>query len=110
MKVEMFEINVLINLNVIRVCHKLKVKKLISCLSTCIFPDKVKYPINEGMLHKGSPHDSNYGYAYAKRMLEIHSRLYREQYNDNFICIIPTNIYGEHDNFNLNNHITKLRG
>ena len=45
----------------------------------------------------------NYPYAYAKRLLEIQSRVYREQYNDNFICLIPTNIYGPNDNYNLEN-------
>ena len=40
-----------------------QVKKLVSCLSTCIFPDKTAYPINEGMLHSGPPHRSNEGYA-----------------------------------------------
>jgi len=99
--VDMFEKNVLINTNVLKCAHESNVKKLISCLSTCIFPDKTTYPINENMLHLGPPHNSNYGYAYAKRMLEIHSRAYREQYNDNFICVIPTNIYGEHDNYSL---------
>ena len=54
------------------------------------------------MLHNGPPHDSNDCYAYAKRMLEVHSRAYNEEYGDNFVCIIPTNIYGPHDNYNLN--------
>jgi len=102
-KVEMFEDNLLINTNVIKCCHLFKVKKLISCLSTCIFPDNVKYPINEKMLHSGKPHNSNDAYAYAKRMLDVHSKIYREQHNSNFICIIPTNVYGEHDNFSLEN-------
>ena len=44
-------------------------KKLISCLSTCIFPDKTTYPIDETMVHNGPPHFSNEGYAYAKRMI-----------------------------------------
>jgi GDP-L-fucose synthase len=100
-KVNMFETNILINMNVLKVCHELKIKKVISCLSTCIFPDKTSYPIDETMLHNGPPHFSNDAYAYAKRMLEIQSRIYQEQYNDNFICVIPTNIYGPHDNFNL---------
>lgn len=100
-KVDMFEKNLLINYHVVKCSHKLKVKKLISCLSTCIFPDKIKYPINENMLHQGEPHYSNEGYAYAKRMLEIHSKKYCEEFKDNFICIIPTNIYGENDNFSL---------
>jgi GDP-L-fucose synthase len=102
-KVDMFENNILINTNVLKVCHILKVKKLLSCLSTCIFPDKTTYPIDESMLHNGPPHFSNDAYAYAKRMLEVQSRAYQEQYNDNFICIIPTNIYGPNDNFHLQN-------
>jgi len=102
-KVDMFETNVRINMNVLRVCHELGVSKVVSCLSTCIFPDdKTKTEeINEAMLHAGPPHPSNDAYAYAKRMLEVQSRCYREQYGRNFVCVIPTNIYGPHDNFNL---------
>lgn len=102
-KVEMLEKNLMINYNVVKCSHDYKVEKLISCLSTCIFPDKVIYPINESMLHNGPPHHSNDAYAYAKRMLEIHCKAYRENYGDNFICITPTNIYGPHDNFDLEN-------
>jgi GDP-L-fucose synthase len=100
-KVDMFEKNILINTNVLKVCHEIGVKKVVSCLSTCIFPDKTTYPIDETMLHNGAPHFSNDAYAYAKRMLDVQSQAYQEQYNNNFICVIPTNIYGPHDNFNL---------
>ena len=102
-KVDMFEINVRINMNVLRVCHELGVSKLVSCLSTCIFPDSLSKDaqINETMLHAGPPHASNDAYAHAKRMLEVQSRCYREQYGHNFVCVIPTNIYGPHDNFHL---------
>lgn len=100
-KTNMFDKNILININVVRACHELKVKKLVSCLSTCIFPDDISYPISEHMLHDGPPHQSNYCYAYAKRMLEVQSRAYREQHGDNFICLIPTNLYGKYDNFSL---------
>jgi len=100
-KVEMLEKNLLINFNVVSCAHEFQVEKLVACLSTCIFPDKVTYPIDESMLHDGPPHFSNDAYAYAKRMLEIHCRAYREQYKDQFICVTPTNIYGPHDNFNL---------
>jgi GDP-L-fucose synthase len=100
-KVEMLEKNLLINFNVVSCAHEFHVEKLVACLSTCIFPDQVTYPIDESMLHNGPPHFSNDAYAYAKRMLEIHCRAYREQYGDQFICVTPTNIYGPHDNFNL---------
>jgi len=102
-KVEMLEKNLMINYNVIKCCHDYNVEKLISCLSTCIFPDKVTYPINETSLHNGPPHYSNDAYAYAKRMIEIQSRAYRENFGNDFICITPTNIYGHHDNFDLEN-------
>ena len=49
----------------------LQVKKCVSCLSTCIFPDKTTYPIDETMVHNGPPHDSNFGYAYSKRMIDV---------------------------------------
>ena len=102
-KVDMLEINLMINFNVIKCAHDFKVEKLIACLSTCIFPDKVEYPIDETVLHNGPPHFSNDAYAYAKRMLEVHCRAYRENYGDKFYCIIPTNIYGPHDNFDIEN-------
>ena len=57
--------NMLINDNVIHVSYEVDVKKVVSCLSTCIFPDKTTYPIDETMVHSGPPHDSNFGYAYA---------------------------------------------
>ena len=104
-KVEMFEKNMEINMNVLKCCHLFNVKKCISCLSTCIFPDKTKYPINEGMLHNGPPHESNDAYAYSKRMIQVLSDAYNKQYNTNrdcvFCCIIPTNIYGPYDNYHL---------
>lgn len=102
-KVDMFEINMMVNMNVLRVCHELGVNKVISCLSTCVFPDdKARTEqINETMLHTGPPHESNYAYAYAKRMLEVHSRCYREQHGRNYVCVIPTNVYGPWDNFHL---------
>ncbi|KAI9926612.1 hypothetical protein ASPWEDRAFT_176418 [Aspergillus wentii DTO 134E9] len=96
--------NLAIDQNVLRVCHELGVKKVVSCLSTCIFPDKTTYPISEGMLHDGPPHPSNYGYAYAKRMLDISSQAYRQQYGCNFTCVIPTNLYGPNDNFSEGCH------
>lgn len=73
-KAEMYRDNMLINDNVIHTAYLTGVEKLVSCLSTCIFPDKTTYPINETMIHDGPPHDSNIGYAYAKRMIDIQNR------------------------------------
>jgi GDP-L-fucose synthase len=100
---DFFEENMKINSNVMRGCKKRGVK-LVSILSTCIYPDAgyVKYPLTEDQLHLGPPHKSNFGYAYAKRMADIQSRAYRQQYNCNFITVIPNNLYGPNDNYDLN--------
>lgn len=93
--------NIAMNENVIKCSHEFKVQKLVSCLSTCIFPDKTTYPIDETMIHNGPPHKSNYPYAYAKRMIDVQNRAYNAQYGCKFTSVIPTNIYGPHDNWHL---------
>ena len=98
---EFFYDNMMINLNVLEAARQVGVQKVVSFLSTCIFPDKVRYPLTEDKMHNGEPHSSNYGYAYAKRMLEVQSRAYADQYGMKCVCVIPTNIYGPKDNFNL---------
>lgn len=100
-KVELLENNVLMNINILKASHLVKVEKLIACLSTCIFPAETTYPIDESMLHLGPPHESNDAYAYAKRLLEVQCKAYQTQYGDCFVCVIPTNIYGPHDNYHL---------
>jgi len=99
--VEFYRDNMLMNDNICKLCKEFNVEKLISCLSTCIFPDKTSYPIDETMIHNGPPHYSNEGYAYSKRMLDIINRSYNNEYGCNFTSIIPTNIYGPFDNFNI---------
>jgi GDP-L-fucose synthase len=103
LKLQFYHDNSDINRNILRCCHEFKVVKCISCLSTCIFPDKTTYPIDETMVHNGAPHPSNEGYAFAKRMLDVESRLYNETYPNGtkFVSVIPTNIFGPHDNYNL---------
>ncbi len=93
--------NITMNNNILEVSRQKNVKKVVSLLSTCIYPDKVNYPLTEDQIHAGPPHKSNYAYAYAKRMLDIQSQAYRDQYDCNFITAVPNNLFGEHDNFHL---------
>jgi GDP-L-fucose synthase len=102
-KGEFFYDNIMINTNVIESCRKFGVEKLVVFLSTCIFPDKVEYPLTESKIHLGPPHFSNDAYAYSKRMADIQIRSYREQYGLNYTSVIPTNIYGPNDNYNIEN-------
>ena len=79
--------------------------RLVCCLSTCIYPDQpyVSYPLTEEQLHLGPPHPSNFGYAYAKRMVDVQLRAVRKQHGLEYISVIPNNLYGENDNFDLEN-------
>jgi len=96
-----FRINMAINDNVLSVAHEVGVKKVVSCLSTCIFPDKTTYPIDEEMIHNGAPHNSNYGYSYAKRMIDVLNKGFNQHYGTKFTAVVPTNVFGPADNFNL---------
>lgn len=102
---DFFVENSYINQRVLDYAYVGKAKKVVSLLSTCVYPDVayVTYPLTEEQLHLGPPHNSNFGYAYAKRMIDVMSRAYRQQYGCNYITAIPNNLYGENDNFDLEN-------
>jgi GDP-L-fucose synthase len=102
-KGQFFYDNIMINTNVIESARVNGIKNLVSFLSTCIFPDNIEYPLTESKIHLGPPHFSNDAYAYAKRMADIQIRSYREQYGLNYKSVIPTNIYGFNDNYNIEN-------
>ncbi|XP_033363928.1 probable GDP-L-fucose synthase [Bombus vosnesenskii] len=91
--------NIHMNDNVLQTAHENDIVKVISCLSTCIFPDKTTYPIDETMIHNGPPHPSNYGYSYAKRLIDIQNRGYYDQYHRIYTSIVPCNVFGPNDNF-----------
>nr|XP_002124066.1 GDP-L-fucose synthase [Ciona intestinalis]XP_026691007.1 GDP-L-fucose synthase [Ciona intestinalis] len=98
---QFFRINSAINDNILSVAQEMGVKKVVSCLSTCIFPNETTYPIDETMIHNGPPHDSNYGYSYAKRMIDVMNKGFNQQYDTEFTAVVPTNVFGPFDNFNL---------
>jgi GDP-L-fucose synthase len=98
---DFFVENLTINTNIIKACRE--VNRATFLLSTCIFPEFAEYPLTEEQIHNGEPHSTNYGYAYAKRMLEVGARSLREQYNINAKCIIPCNMYGIGDNYDMEN-------
>ena len=100
---EFFHKNLMINLNVLNLARIYEINKVVSLLSTCVYPDNPRYPLTEDQIHNGEPHKSNFGYAYAKRMLEVQSRAIRQQYGLNYITAIPNNLFGENDNFDLEN-------
>ena len=94
--------NLKMNTGIIEEAKNAGIKNLVCFSSTCVFPDKVEYPLTPDKIHLGPPHSSNYGYSHAKRMADIQIRAYREQYGLNYFTVIPCNIYGPNDNYNLN--------
>lgn len=96
-------INTIIQSNVIMAAHKYKVKKLLFLGSTCIYPKYAPQPIKEEYLLTASLEETNEAYAIAKiNGLEM-CKFFKRQYGDNFISVMPTNLYGPYDNFDLNN-------
>uniref|UniRef100_A0A8D3AGH9 GDP-L-fucose synthase n=1 Tax=Scophthalmus maximus TaxID=52904 RepID=A0A8D3AGH9_SCOMX len=87
----------------IYISHETGVTKVVSCLSSCIFPDKTTYPIDETMIHDGPPHESNFGYSHAKRIIDIQNRAYFQQHGRCYTSVIPTNVFGPFDNFTAEN-------
>ena len=94
--------NMMLNLNVLKCAQLFNVEKLVSFISTCVFPTQVDFPLSALTLHNGQPHKGNLGYAYAKRMLDIQASVFREEYGVNFITLVPANMYGPGDNWNIN--------
>ena len=91
--------NNVINSNVLEACRQADVKRVLSFLSTCAYPLKAQLPYVESDFHNGLSHTGHYGYAYAKRMLDVMSRAYSEQYKVIYNSIVLSNIYGPFDNY-----------
>ena len=75
--------------------------KILYTGSTCIYPKENPQPINENRFMMGPLEETNKGYAVAKGMGIIGCQLYRKQYGINAIAAMPTNLYGIHDNYDL---------
>lgn len=95
--------NLAIETNIIHSAHVNKVKKLLFLGSSCIYPRLCPQPIKEEYLLIGELEPTNKAYALAKIAGIIMCQSYHEQYGDNFISLMPTNLYGTGDNFDLNN-------
>ena len=95
--------NLMIESNVINAAHTIGVEKLLFMGSSCIYPKLVPQPMKEEYLLSGPLEPTNDAYAVAKIAGIKLCQAYRKQYGDNFIAVMPTNLYGPHDNFDLEN-------
>ena len=98
--------NLLIQINTIELARIHKIKKLVFLGSSCIYPRKAKQPILEDYLLSGKLEKTNESYAIAKIAGIKMIQAYRKQYGCDFISLMPTNLYGENDNFHsYNSHV-----
>ena len=91
----------MIQTNLIHASFLAGVKKLIFLGSSCIYPKNSKQPIKEKYLMTGKLEETNDAYAVAKIAGYKMCEAYNKQYKTNYICLMPTNLYGPNDNYNL---------
>ena len=97
---DFYEINTIMNTNVLRVSRKHNVMRLTGILSTCMYPDVVEtYPMTEDNIHDGPPSFANFSYGFTKRSLSVGIDAYNKQHGTNWNYLIPCNLYGEYDHF-----------
>jgi GDP-L-fucose synthase len=98
--------NLAIAVNIIRSAHKIGAKKLLALGSSCIYPKYAEQPMSEAMLLTGPLEPTNEWYAIAKISAIKLCEAYRRQHGDDFISVMPTNMYGPNDNYDpLNSHV-----
>lgn len=78
-----------------------KVEKFVACGSICSYPKFASVPFKEDEIWDGYPEETNAPYGLAKKMLLVQSQAYRQQYDFNSIFLLPVNLYGPRDNFDL---------
>ena len=104
--VEFITDNLMIQNNVIDSCHEYNTKKLMFLGSVCIYPKYAPTPVKEEYLLTGELEPTNEWYAVAKIAGIKQCQAYRKQYGDNFISVMPCNLYGINDNFHpTNSHV-----
>ncbi len=103
LKAEFIYQNIMIQTNLIHASFLAGVKKLIFLGSSCVYPKYAKQPIKEKYLLTGALEDTNDAYAIAKIAGIKMCQSYNKQYNLDYICLMPTNLYGPKDNYDLQN-------
>jgi GDP-L-fucose synthase len=93
--------NLEIHTHILRAAHEYNTQKLLYVGSSCIYPKNAPQPMTEDVMMTGPLEPTNKSYSIAKIAGLTLCQAYREEYGDNFISAIPTNLYGPHDNFDL---------
>ena len=95
--------NLIIGTMMLHEAHQADVEKYISLIGGCSYPANAPSPIKETELWKGYPQSESAAYSLAKAMSVVQAQAYRKQFGFNAIVLVPGNLYGPHDNFDLEN-------
>jgi len=98
---EFFYINLMMGVQLMHEAWKAGVDKFVAIGTICAYPKFTPLPFREESLWDGYPEETNAPYGLAKKMLLVQAQAYREQYGFNAIYLLPVNLYGPRDNFDL---------
>ena len=98
---DFFYINLMMGVQLMHQAWKLGIDKFVAIGTICAYPKFTPMPFQEKNLWEGYPEETNAPYGLAKKMLLVQAQTYREQYGFNAIYLLPVNLYGPRDNFNL---------
>ena len=98
---EFFYDNLMMGVPLMHAAYKQKVDKFVAIGTICAYPNSTPVPFKEEYLWDGYPEETNAPYGLAKKMLLVQAQAYRQQYDYNAIYLLPVNLYGPRDNFNL---------
>lgn len=95
--------NVLMNTNIVDACHRFNIKYLITLGSVCMYPKYCNAPFDEEDIYDGKSEKTNHAYGESKKIMLTMQNAYRDQYNLKSCMLIPANMYGPYDHFDLTN-------
>ncbi len=98
---EFFYINLMMGVQLMHEAYLRGVEKFVAIGTVCAYPKYTPIPFREENLWYGYPEETNAPYGLAKKMLLVQAQAYRQQYDFNAIYLLPVNLYGPRDNFNL---------
>ena len=93
--------NAIMGIQLIEYARQMGVKKFVATGTICAYPKFTPIPFHEDALWDGYPEETNAPYGLAKKMMLVQTQAYREQYGFNGIFLLPVNLYGPRDNFDL---------
>lgn len=99
---ELFYDNLIMGVQLMEAARQSGVKKFVAIGTICAYPKLTPTPFKEDDLWMGYPEETNAPYGLAKKMMLVQSQAYRQQYGFNSIYLLPVNLYGPRDNFDLN--------